>query len=55
MNWRKSTYSSSEGGACVEIAAAPDTILIRDSKHTTGPLVSAGGAAWVAFVRRLAA
>ncbi|WP_443033543.1 DUF397 domain-containing protein [Streptomyces sp. ACA25] len=32
MAWFKSSYSDSEGANCVEIAAAPDTVHIRDSK-----------------------
>ncbi|MEU4296218.1 DUF397 domain-containing protein [Kitasatospora aureofaciens] len=31
------TRSSCEGGACVEIALAPDTVHVRDSKDKTGP------------------
>lgn len=31
--WRKSSYSSSNGGACVELADLGDTIGIRDSKN----------------------
>ncbi|MFM9447060.1 DUF397 domain-containing protein [Streptomyces acidiscabies] len=34
--WRKSSYSGGgEGNNCVEIAAAPTHISIRDSKHPT--------------------
>jgi hypothetical protein len=37
LKWRKSTYSGSSGGQCVEVAAAPNGIAIRDSKHSDGP------------------
>lgn len=31
--WRKSSYSSAQGGTCIEVAAAPTAILIRDTKQ----------------------
>jgi hypothetical protein len=32
--WRKSSFSGSQGGNCVEVAqAAPDAILVRDTKE----------------------
>lgn len=35
--WRKSSYSSGSGGACVEVAAnLPGVVAIRDSKHPAG-------------------
>ncbi|TDD70346.1 DUF397 domain-containing protein [Actinomadura darangshiensis] len=35
--WRKSSRSSGQGGACVEVAALTPTIAIRDSKDPSGP------------------
>jgi uncharacterized protein DUF397 len=32
MMWRKSTYSSANGGDCIEVARLPGAIGIRDSK-----------------------
>ncbi len=39
MNWRKSSYSGSNGGTCVELARIPGTreIAARDSKQPDGP------------------
>lgn len=35
LRWRKSSYSGSNGGACVEVAR--ETIVyVRDSKHPEG-------------------
>lgn len=34
--WRKSSYSGSNGGQCVEVCFAPDRVLIRDSKYRRG-------------------
>lgn len=31
--WRKSSYTGSNGGNCVELAGAPHSVLARDSKH----------------------
>jgi uncharacterized protein DUF397 len=31
--WRKSSRSTNNGGACVEVAQLPGTIGIRDSKN----------------------
>ncbi|MFF4240971.1 DUF397 domain-containing protein [Actinomadura geliboluensis] len=35
--WRKSTRSTSTGGECVELAALPDGVAVRDSKDPNGP------------------
>ncbi len=34
--WRKSSRSSSTGGECVELAALPGTVAVRDSKDPDG-------------------
>ncbi|WLQ34176.1 DUF397 domain-containing protein [Streptomyces castrisilvae] len=50
MNWFKSSYSdSSSGNNCVEVAAAPDTVLVRDSKNTRGPMLAFEESAWAEF------
>ncbi|MFE7133390.1 DUF397 domain-containing protein [Streptomyces sp. NPDC057638] len=50
--WRKSTYSDSSGGACVEVRdGVPGVVPVRDSKVEGGPVVVVGAAAWSAFVR----
>ncbi|MGC5051977.1 DUF397 domain-containing protein [Micromonospora sp. DT48] len=55
-HWRKSTRSSSNGGACVEVADnLPGVIGVRDSKDPTGPALAFSPAAWRAFVTRLSA
>ena len=50
--WFKSSYSSgTDGNSCVEIAAAPRTVHVRDSKHDTiGPRLAFTPASWAAFV-----
>ncbi|MEU4209747.1 DUF397 domain-containing protein [Streptomyces sp. NPDC026206] len=50
--WRKSSYSDDEGVACVEVATAPLTVHVRDSKRPNGPRITFGTPAWAAFVSR---
>lgn len=50
LQWFKSTYSSDEGGQCVEIAICPHTIHVRDSKTPTGPTLQVTATAWSAFI-----
>ncbi|WP_442809459.1 DUF397 domain-containing protein [Streptomyces sp. NBC_01335] len=49
LHWFKSSYSASEGGACVEIAAHPAAIHIRDSKNPEGPILTVSTGTWSAF------
>ena len=51
LQWIKSSYSSSEGGDCIEVATEPSAIHIRDSKNPadTGPTLQVTPAAWAAF------
>ncbi|WP_239110237.1 DUF397 domain-containing protein [Streptomyces anulatus] len=55
LHWRKSSYSDGDGGACVEVAAHPSAVHIRDSKVTDGPVLTVEPAAWSAFVHGSAA
>ncbi|MGW8062343.1 DUF397 domain-containing protein [Streptomyces ziwulingensis] len=50
LTWLKSSYSNSEGGACVEVALAR-TIHVRDSKTSpAGPELHVSAPAWSAFI-----
>ncbi|WP_217567532.1 DUF397 domain-containing protein [Streptomyces sp. GbtcB7] len=51
LAWFKSSYSTNEGGECLEIATAPTTIHIRDSKNLTGPTLAVTPNTWTAFLR----
>ncbi|MET9253200.1 DUF397 domain-containing protein [Streptomyces sp. NPDC003717] len=35
LRWRKSSYSGSTGGECLEYATLPTRIAVRDTKHPT--------------------
>ncbi|GAA2474421.1 DUF397 domain-containing protein [Streptomyces thermolineatus] len=50
LDWFKSSYSSGEGGDCVEVAASADTVHVRDSKDRSGPVLSFAADEWSAFV-----
>ncbi|MFF7767805.1 DUF397 domain-containing protein [Streptomyces massasporeus] len=51
MQWRKSSYSSDQGGQCLEVAESPeDTVAIRDSKTSAGPILTLDPAAFTTFV-----
>jgi Domain of unknown function (DUF397) len=49
IRWRKSTYSSTNGGNCVEVGTAPRTVAVRDSKDPAGPALAFAPGHWQAF------
>ncbi|MFB6893657.1 DUF397 domain-containing protein [Kitasatospora sp. NPDC056327] len=49
--WFKSSHSSNEGAACVEVARTPGTVHVRDSKDKTGPRLTFDPTAWAAFIK----
>jgi hypothetical protein len=54
LAWFKSSYSGGTNGeSCVEIATAPGTVYVRDSKTIEGPRFTVTPAAWTGFVRQL--
>ncbi|MEU5699625.1 DUF397 domain-containing protein [Streptomyces aurantiacus] len=54
LHWFKSSYSdSSDINDCVEIATAPATIHVRDSKNADGPRLALTPQAWASFVSAL--
>ena len=44
LQWRKATYSSGNGGNCIEVATADRTVAVRDSKNPDGPRLAFGDA-----------
>ncbi|MFC9127781.1 DUF397 domain-containing protein [Streptomyces sp. NPDC057099] len=48
--WFKSSYSSNDGPACVEVAISHPTIHIRDSKNKDGNQLAVTGGAWSEFL-----
>jgi len=48
--WRKSSYSGSNGGNCVEVADnLPGIVAVRDSKDPNGPALMFAPADWRAL------
>jgi hypothetical protein len=54
--WRKSSYSSGNGGQCVEVARnLPGVVAVRDSKDPAGPKLAFTPAQWAAFAAQVKA
>ena len=48
--WRKSSHSNANGGACVEVAQnLPGAVAVRDSKDPDGPKLAFAPDEWRAF------
>jgi hypothetical protein len=52
MNWRKSSYSFSNGN-CTEVAADGHAVGVRDSTDPDGPVLTFDGSTWGRFVAAL--
>ena len=52
VDWRKSSFSSANGGACVEVASAEE-VMIRDTTNRAGVTLSVPTAAWQTFTAKL--
>ncbi|MEU6171725.1 DUF397 domain-containing protein [Streptantibioticus parmotrematis] len=51
VTWRKSSYSNSDGGQCIEVSDdVAGVVPVRDSKDPHGPALIFPSAAWSAFV-----
>ncbi|MFF0463443.1 DUF397 domain-containing protein [Streptomyces mexicanus] len=50
LEWIKSSYSTDDGPSCVEVAAIPDLVLVRDSKNPIGPRLTLTPTTWSAFL-----
>ncbi|MEV0964503.1 DUF397 domain-containing protein [Streptomyces sp. NPDC049910] len=54
LSWFKSSYSSGEGGECVEVATDGTAVRVRDSKErSAGPQLAFTQDAWAGFVADL--
>ncbi|MGW7605674.1 DUF397 domain-containing protein [Streptomyces sp. NPDC054766] len=51
VTWRKSSYSNSDGGACVEVSDDFAAVVpVRDSKAPHGPVLVFPTGGWASFV-----
>jgi hypothetical protein len=51
--WRTSSYSGSNGGACVEVGTFGPIVAVRDSKDLDGPPLAFAADTWKAFTEQL--
>lgn len=51
--WRKSTYSGTNGGDCVEVGRSHVNVLVRDTKHRNGAVLDVNLAEWRRFTATL--
>jgi hypothetical protein len=50
LDWRKSSFSGGNGGACVEVASTDHLVVVRDSKDRSGPILAFASTEWAAFL-----
>lgn len=54
--WRRSSYSNTSGGDCLEVADGhQDLVPVRDSKRPEGPALVIAASAWTPFVEAVKA
>jgi hypothetical protein len=51
--WRKSSYSGGNGGACLEVGKHDGSVLVRDSKLARSPELPFTSGAWTKFLASL--
>ncbi|GAA3764739.1 DUF397 domain-containing protein [Salinactinospora qingdaonensis] len=50
LNWHKSSYSSQQGGECIEVAEAPQAVLVRDTQNRARGHLAFSAAEWAALL-----
>jgi Domain of unknown function (DUF397) len=55
VTWRKSSFSGTNGGQCVEAGSPPGAVLVRDTANRDGGTLAFTGNAWQAFTTALKA
>jgi Domain of unknown function (DUF397) len=50
LTWRKASASGNGGSNCVEVAFSEEAVLVRNSRHSTGPMLSFTTREWAAFL-----
>jgi Domain of unknown function (DUF397) len=52
--WRKSSYSGTNGGGCVEAGVAEQgRVLVRDTTNRSGTVLNVTAEAWLSFTSSL--
>jgi hypothetical protein len=52
LSWQKSSYSGSNGGQCIEVAAS-GRVLVRDSKNPDSGRLAFSTQVWREFAARI--
>jgi hypothetical protein len=52
MDWRKSSFSSAQGGQCIEVASSDD-VTVRDTADRDGTTLTFSTEAWATFVTQV--
>jgi hypothetical protein len=55
LTWRTSSYSGSNGGNCIEVAATVHAVAVRDSKDEHGPVLTFRPGDWQRFADQVKA
>ncbi len=53
VTWRKSSYSGTNGGDCVEVGNAANVVTVRDTQHRDGVTLSVPAHAWATFTGKI--
>jgi hypothetical protein len=53
--WRKSSYSGSNGGTCIEVGSIGPAVAVRDSTHRDGPQLAFAANTWKTFTDQVKA
>ena len=54
-NWRKSSYSGSNGGACVEVGTTAPGVVVRDTTNRAGTTLTFPRTSWRTLIANLRA
>ena len=53
--WRKSSFSSANGGQCVEVGTAVSGVVVRDTADRAGAVLAVPAGAWRALLAEVRA
>jgi Domain of unknown function (DUF397) len=51
-NWRKASYSGTNGGNCVEVGSSR-TVVVRDTADRKGPFLVVKAGDWRSFIENI--
>ena len=54
-NWRKSSFSTANGGQCVEVANLAAGVVVRDTTDRAGAVLAVPAGAWRTLLAKIRA